>query len=137
LSKNKDSRDAAFFTIKQSLLSKFYSCLSPPPRQVEEHEPDNPPVVPSRNKPQVTSSDTSDISPIIPAITLNRIAARWRTKIKQRYTKQQYIISVDDGELQQGILDGTIATTVADSGATSGVGTMADPCPRSGWLSDK
>jgi hypothetical protein len=50
-------------------------------------------------------------------------------KIKQRRTKQQYIIGVNSEELQQGILDGTIATTIADSGATSDVGTTADPCP--------
>jgi hypothetical protein len=121
LSEKKDSSDAAFLTIRQSLLSDFSSYLSPPPCQVKEHKPDNPLVVPSSNKPQVTSSDTSDISPTIPAITLNRIAARWQKKIKQRCTKQQYIIGVDKEELQQGILDGTIATTVADSGATSGV----------------
>jgi hypothetical protein len=132
LSKKKVSSDAAFLTIKQSL-----SCLSPLPCQVKEHKPDNPAVVPSSNKPQVTSSDTSDISPTILAITLNRIAARWRTKIKQLCTKQQYIIGVDNKELQQGILDGTIATTVADSGATSGVGTTANPCPRLGRPSNK
>jgi hypothetical protein len=130
LSRKKDSSNAAFFTIKQSLSSNFYSCLSPLPYQVKEHKPNDPPVIPSSNKPQVTSSDTSKLSPTIPAITLNRIAARWQTKIKQRCTKRQYIIGVDDKKLQQGILDGTIATTVADSGATSGVGTRANPCPR-------
>ena len=62
---------------------------------------------------------------------------KWRKKVKQRCTKQQYIIGIDDEELQQGILDGTIATTVADSGATSGVGTTADPCPCSGQPSNK
>jgi hypothetical protein len=62
---------------------------------------------------------------------------KWRKKIKQRCTKRQYIISVEDKELQQGILGGTIATTVADSDATSGVGTMANPCPCSGQPSDK
>jgi hypothetical protein len=137
LSKKNDSSDAAFFTIKQSLLSNFYSCLSPLPCQVEEHKPDDPPVVPSSNKPQVTSSDISDISPTIPAITLNSIASKWWKKIKQRCTKQQYIIGVDNEELQQGILDGTIAPTIADSGATSGVGTTAYPCPCSGLPSNK
>ncbi len=62
---------------------------------------------------------------------------KWRKKVKQRCTKQQYIIGIDDEELQQGILDGTIATTAADSGATSGVGTTANPCPCSGRPSDK
>ncbi len=118
-------------------MSNVYSCLSPLPCQVEEHKPDDPPVVPSSNKPQVTFSGTSDISPTIPAITLNRIAVRWQKKTKQCCIKQQYIIGVKDKELQQGILDGTIATTIADSGATSGVGTTADPCPGSGRPSDK
>jgi hypothetical protein len=113
-------------------LSNFYSCPSPPPCQVKEHKLNNPLVVPSSNKPQVTSSDTSDISPTIPAITLNRIAAKWRKKIKQHCTKQHDIIGIHDNELQQGILDGTITTTVADSGATSGVDITANPCPRSG-----
>jgi hypothetical protein len=89
LSKKKDSSNAACFTIKQSLSSNFYSCLSPLPCQVEEHKPNNPPVAPSSNKPQVTSSNTSNISPTIPAITLNSIAAKWQKKIKQRCTKQQ------------------------------------------------
>jgi hypothetical protein len=101
------------------------------------HKPNDPPVVPSSNKPQVTSSHTSNNSPTILAITLNRIAAKWQKKIKQRCSKQQYIIGVNIKELQQGILDETIATTVADSGATSGVGTMANPCPCSGWPSNK
>ncbi len=123
--------------MKQSLSSNVHSCLSPLPCQVEEHKPDDPPVVPSSNKPQVTSSDTNNISPTIPAITLNRIASRWWTKIKQRCTKQQYIIGINDKELQQGILDGTITTTIADSGATSGVGNTANLCPPLGWPSDK
>ncbi len=118
-------------------MSNFYSCPSPSPCQVKEHKPVSPLVVPSSNKPQVTSSDTSDISPTIPAITLNRIAAKWRKKIKRRCTKQQYIIGIHNDELQQGILDGTITTTVADNGATSGVGITANPCPCSGRPSNK
>ncbi len=62
---------------------------------------------------------------------------KWWKKIKQCLTKQQYIIGVNNEERQQGIFDGTIATTVADSGATSGVGTTANPCPCSGWPSNK
>jgi hypothetical protein len=137
LSEKNDSSNTEFCTIKQSLSSNFYSCLSPLPCQVKEHKPDDPPVIPSSNKSQVTSSDTSDISPTIPAITLNSIASKWWKKIKGRHTKRQYIIGINDRELQQGILDETIATTAADSGATSGVGTTADPCPCSGWPSNK
>ena len=58
-------------------------------------------------------------------------------KIQQRHTNQQYIIGINDAELQQGIHDGTIATTIADSGATSGVGNKANPCHRLGRPSDK
>jgi hypothetical protein len=58
-------------------------------------------------------------------------------KIQQCCTNQQYIIGVDDKELQQGILDGTVATTIANSGATSGMGTTANPCHCLGLLSIK
>jgi hypothetical protein len=58
-------------------------------------------------------------------------------KIQQRCTNPQYIIGVDNAKLQQGIRDGTIATTIADSGATSGVGTTANPCHCSGRPSGK
>ena len=51
--------------------------------------------------------------------------------------KRQYIIGVDDKELRQGIMDGTIPSTIAASGATSGVGTKDDPSRRTGEPSDK
>jgi hypothetical protein len=47
-------------------------------------------------------------------------------------SKQQYIIVVDDRELCQGIMDGTIPSTIADSGATSGVGTKDHLSHRTG-----
>jgi hypothetical protein len=128
LNKKKDSSNAAFFTIKQSLLSNFYSWLSPLLCQVDKHKPNDPPVI---------LSYTSNISPTIPAIPRNKIAARWQTKVKQRRTNQQYIIGINNEKLQQGILNGTITTTIADSGATSCVGTTANPCPRSGQPLDK
>ncbi len=40
---------------------------------------------------------------------------------------RQYIIGDDNKELQQGIQNGTIATTVADSGASSSIGNKDDP----------
>ena len=51
--------------------------------------------------------------------------------------KMQYIIGVDDEELRRGIMDGTIPSTIADSGATSGVGTKDDPSHRTGEPPDK
>jgi hypothetical protein len=52
-------------------------------------------------------------------------------------SKWQYIIGVDDKELRQGIMDGTIPSTIADSGATSGVGTKDNPSHRTSKPSDK
>jgi hypothetical protein len=52
-------------------------------------------------------------------------------------SKRQYIIGVNDKELRQGIMDGTIPSTIADSGATSGVGTKDDRSHRTGKPSDK
>jgi len=51
--------------------------------------------------------------------------------------KRQYIIVVDDEELRRGLMDGTIPSTIADSGTTSGVGTRDDPSHRTGEPSDK
>ncbi len=52
-------------------------------------------------------------------------------------SKRQYIIGVDDEELCQGIMDRTIPSTIADSGATSGVRTKDDPSHRIGQPSNK
>ena len=51
--------------------------------------------------------------------------------------KRRYIIGVDDEELCQGIMDGTIPSTIADSGATSGIRTEDDPSHHTGEPSDK
>ena len=51
--------------------------------------------------------------------------------------KRKYILGVDDEELRRGIMDGSILSTIADSGATSGVGTKDDPSHRTGKPSDK
>ena len=50
---------------------------------------------------------------------------------------RQYIIGNDDDALRRGIIDGTIPSTVADSGCTSGVGTSDDPSRRTGITSNK
>ena len=50
---------------------------------------------------------------------------------------RRYIIGNDDDALRRGIMDGTIPSTVADSGCTSGVGTSDDPSRRTGVTSDK
>jgi len=57
------------------------------------------------------------------------------TKIPQ--ADRKYILGVDDEELRRGIMDGTIPSTIADSGATSGVGTGDDPSHRTSEPSNK
>jgi hypothetical protein len=141
---------AAFFKIKQSLASNFYSCLSPPPCQVKEHKPKDRSVILHNNhiKKKVEFSDHIDIQPTIPPATANKIAQQWARCInKQRESRspdtiantttnlpqpRQYIIGVDDNILRSGMEDGPIPSAVADSACTLGVGTKDNPCPRTG-----
>jgi hypothetical protein len=131
---------------------KFYSCLSLPSCQVEEHEPNRTNVAQDNTKCQAVLSDTIDVAPVAEAHSQNKIAAKWTKRLEQRrakgilantvdsmihQSKQQYIIGVDDEELRQGIMDGTIPSMIADSGATSGVGTKDDPSHRTGEPSNK
>ena len=76
--------------------------------------------------PRVKFSTTIDVSPSIEPTTRNKIAERWKKKIQQRQAKK-FIIGIDNNELRQGVMTGTIASTIVDSGATSGVGTATDP----------
>jgi hypothetical protein len=56
---------------------------------------------------------------------------------KPLHQKRNYIIGMDDENLKEGIAKGLIPTTVADSAATSGVGTINDPCQQTGKPSHK
>ncbi len=76
------------------------------------------------------------MSPSIPPATCNKIAERWKKKIQQHQAKK-CIIGNDDNKLRQGVMTGTITSTIVDSGATSGVGTTTDPCQRTGRQSTK
>ncbi len=51
--------------------------------------------------------------------------------------ERRYRLGVNDEKLRRGIMDGSIPSTIADSGATSGVGTKDDPSQRTGEPSDK
>ena len=59
------------------------------------------------------------------------------TTIIPHQAERKYILGVDDEELRQGIMDGTIPSTIVDSGATSGVGTKDNPSHRTGEPSNK
>jgi hypothetical protein len=103
---------------------------------------------------------TSRINPettISPA-NANKIAQRWALKLSQHQqlrpglankidtaanttdvapSPQQYVIGNNDNLLRQGMEDGSIPSTVVDSGCTSGVGTTDNPCWRTGRTSNK
>ena len=48
-----------------------------------------------------------------------------------------YVIDYNDNEMRCGVLNGTIPSTVPDSGASSSVGTSKDSCRRTGLQSNK
>lgn len=53
------------------------------------------------------------------------------------YKQWKYIIGVNNKELKEGIANGKIPFTIANSTATSGVGTISDPCWQTGLPSNK
>ena len=88
----------------------------------------------------------------------NRIAQRWACRLANCHASCQkhasthktianmhelppsprrYVVGDDYNILHQGITDGTIPSTVVDSGCTLGVGTADDPCRRTGSTSNK
>jgi hypothetical protein len=52
-------------------------------------------------------------------------------------TSRRYVIGEDDNLLWRGVENDTIPSTVVDSGCTSGVGTLDNPCRRTGCASKK
>jgi hypothetical protein len=144
--------DHSALNTKQRLASIFYSCLSLPPCQVEEHKADRTNVAPDNTKRQAVLSDTIDVAPIAEARSQNKIAAKWTKRLEQQQAKgilantvdsmihqstRQYIFGVDDEELCQGIMDRTIPSTIANSGAISGVKTKDNPSHHTGKPSNK
>jgi hypothetical protein len=81
--------------IKQRLASNFYSCLSPPPCQVEEHKPDRTDVAPDNAKRQAVLSDTNDIAPVAETRSRNKIAAKWTKRLEQQQAKGILANTVD------------------------------------------
>ncbi len=104
--------------LKQSLATNYYACLSPPPCQVKEHEH--------------TRNSTT------PAHKPNPLHQAHNNNMRDSATtSRQYIIGEDDNLLWRGMENGTIPSTVVDSGCTLGVGTSEDPCQRTGRASKK
>jgi hypothetical protein len=108
----------------------------------------------------MNSTTTSRIDPetTIPPENANKIAQRWARKLSQCQqlclglankidtaanimdvppSPWRYVIGNDDNLLRQGMEDGSIPSTVVDSGCTSGVGTTDDPCWQTGHTPNK
>ncbi len=84
--------------------------------QVKEHEP----------------TDTPSNQP-----TSRCLGATPWTRKKAHHPKWRYIIDVNDKELKEGIAQSLIPTIIANSAATSGIGTINNPCQRMGKPSHK
>jgi len=144
-----DDSDIAYDSknYKQNLTSNFYAVLSPPPCQVEEQESPNcdfavskrrvtfklPPSHPTKNKialrwtrrlqnRKMAKANRNALT--ISAETTYRLSPAQLAAIQSAESiahVQPY--NHDDEELQRGVLDGSIPSAAADSGATSSFGT--------------
>ena len=188
-----DSNEA-FNKVKRKLLSNYYSCLSPPPCQVEEQEYMEETCIVERGRGAIAfklpekskNKSTKCQLERFHRAKLNKLALKptrntqyreipwaemkeaisntkdWQgmNQAKQhviaaidggeRHTevrrdkrdkmplhKRVYVLDYNDDEIRCGVMNGSIASTVADSGATSSVGTKNDPCKRTGQASNK
>ncbi len=117
------------------LASNYYSCLSPPLCQVEEHK---------QLTKQVTFKTTIEISDSTPAAARSKIKTRWERIIQKQRDKEQgnntveknlpttttHVIGINDDKIREAMRTGKISLPVADSGATSSIGTENDPSKR-------
>ena len=113
--------------IEQRLDSNYYACLSPPPCRVEEHEHTHIITTPAHKPSPRRQAHHNTVK------KQERIANRRDSAP----TPQRLVIGEDDNLLRHGMENGTIPSTVVDSGCTAGVGTLDDPCQRTGCASKK
>ena len=64
---------------------------------------------------------------VMAVATLASLRRNKRDKVPRKYLV--YVIDYDDNKMRCGVLNGSIPSAVADSGASSNVGTKDDPCP--------
>ena len=100
-------------------------------------------------RPRVAFKTTIKISLSTPPETTNKIRAQWNRLVQKRKEKcnntnkikslatQTHIIGVNDEEIREAMKMGKIASTVADSGATSSIGTEDNPSKQTGKPSNK
>ena len=124
------------------LASNYYSCLSPPLFQVKEHK---------QETKQVTFKTTIEISDSTPAAARSKIKTSWdrivrkqrdkekcnNTVKKDRPTMTTHVIGSNNDEIRDAMRTEKIVSTVADSRATSSIGTEDDPRKRTGRPSTK
>jgi hypothetical protein len=105
-----------------------------------------------------TTTSRIDPETTITLANANKITRQWARKLSQRQqscldlankidtaanitdvapSPWRYVIGNNDNLLRQGMEDGSILSTVVDSGCTSGVGTTDDPCWQAGRTSNK
>ena len=77
----------------------------------------------------------SGLSAALAVSTLASLRQSKRDKVPRK--ELVYVIDYNDNEMRCGVLNGTIPSTVPDSGASSSIGTADDACQRTGLQSNK
>ena len=76
-----------------------------------------------------------NLSSVMAAATLASLRRDKRDKVPRK--DLAFVIDYDDDKMRCGVLNRAIPSAVADSGASSKVGTIDNPCPRTGKPSNK
>ena len=84
---------------------------------------------------EARKATNNNLSSVIAAATLASLQRNKRDKVPRK--DLVYVIDYDSNKMRCGVLNGSIPSAVADSGASSNVGTKDDPCPRTGIPSNK
>ena len=84
---------------------------------------------------EARKSTDDNLSSVMAAATLASLRRDKRDKVPRK--DLVYVIDYDDDKMRCGVLNGSVPSAVADSGASSNVGTKDDPCPRTGKPSNK
>ncbi len=77
----------------------------------------------------------SGLSAALAVSTLESLRQAKRDKVPRK--ELVYVIDYNDNEMRCGVLNGTIPSTVPDSGASLSIGTVDDACQRTGIQSNK
>ena len=84
---------------------------------------------------EARKGEESGLSATIAISTVASLRRAKRDKVPRK--DLVYVIDYNDDEMRCGVLNGTIPSTVSDSGASSSIGTSDDACRRTGVQSNK